>query len=186
MKKLLFLLLLIPSVTIAQVYETTEDIYFEKVIYIEGKTKDALFLAAKEWLAEAFMETKDIIRFEDRENGKIVSYGNEAIHIKLENLVKILGTIAKKNINTNNRLLFVLKTYFKDGRSKITLTKTRVALVKGPVIEKEAPLSKFYFNKKGKPRTKMKGLKKEVVSIFNKVALEYEQALKKNSTIGDW
>lgn len=186
MKNLWYLLFFFPSLLIAQVYETKEEIYFEKIIPMGGTTSEQLFLGTKEWLAEAFIDTRDVIRFEDKENGKIVAKGNEGITIKLENLVKILGIATKKTINTNNRLLFVIKTYFKDGRVKISFTRTRIALIKGITIEKEAPLSNFYFNKKGKPRTKMKELKKEVNSIFNKIALDFEKSLQKNCEKGDW
>ncbi len=186
MKILCYLCLLIPSFAVAQVYETVEDIYFEKIISIENRTKDELFLAAKEWLAETTWMGKDLIGFEDRSNGKIVAYGNEAINVKIENAVKILGAVTKKKINTNNRLLFVLKIYCQDNRTKFSLIRTKVALLNRGVIEKQAPLTKFYFNKNGVPRTKTKELKREINAIFNRVALDYEQSLKKNRKFGDW
>lgn len=186
MKILLYFILLIPFIAVAQVYETVEDIYFEKVISLEDETKEELFSAAEEWLAESSWMGKDRVGFKDRNNGLIVAYGNETINVKLENAIKILGTVSKKKINSDHRLLFVFKLYFKNDRTKLSLIRTKVALLNGTIIEKQAPLSRFYFNKKGEPRTKTKELKREIDAIFKNVASDYEKALRKNIEPRNW
>ena len=61
---------------------------------------------------------------------------------------KVLGILTKKSVKRQLRLWFVLKTYFKGNRTKISLTNIRIVSTKGPIVEALAPLSKFYYNKK--------------------------------------
>jgi len=184
--KYLFFFFLLPVFSFGQVHQTPEDIYFDKVIYIQDKSRDQLFLAAREWYAEAFRKFPHTISWEDRKNGKIVGYGDVAFKIKMENLIKVVGTIAKQSPNTHARLLFVIKTYFKDGRTRLMLTRTKVVRFKGQDVKAELPLSKFYFNNKKEARTKLQGLKAYVAELFEKVAEDYERSVRKNSDGGEW
>lgn len=184
--KIITFLLLFPIFAKAQFVETKDAVYYEKVVVIEDKTKDDLFLAAKEWYATAFMDAHQIIRFENRVNGKIVARGDLPFKTKMDNITKVLGVVSKGRIKSQLRLWFVIKVYFKEGKTKISLTKMRIVSLKGATVQAAVPLAKFYFDKDGQPRKHRQNLKKDVIATIDKFILDFEQSVKRNSEISDW
>ncbi|WP_319231666.1 DUF4468 domain-containing protein [Draconibacterium orientale] len=82
---------------------------YEGVITKENTNKTELFLKLKEWVAISFKSAKDVIQFEDKEIGKIVSKGNSSYSIN--NGTTIL----------NETVYFTLTLETKDNRFKYTL-----------------------------------------------------------------
>lgn len=71
MKKLLFLLVLLPFFSVAQEYT--------EVVEIPGKTAGQLYSIAREWFAKSFISTDNTLLMDDRIAGKIIAKGS--VHI---------------------------------------------------------------------------------------------------------
>ena len=87
---------------------------YEGVITKENTTQTELFLKLKEWVAISFKSAKDVIQFEDKEIGKIVSKGNSSYSIN--NGTTIL----------NETVYFILTLETKDNRFKYLLEFTNL------------------------------------------------------------
>lgn len=88
MKKLLFLLCIIPILSFAQkrgaekiilpIDSATNMITYQEVVKVEGATKDELYVRAREWFARSFKSSKSVIQMEDKEAGKIIGKGSSS------------------------------------------------------------------------------------------------------------
>jgi len=71
MKNLLFLFLL--PILITSCFPQPIPVKdYEKIIEIEGLSKDQLYIKTNEWFVEAFNSAESVIEFQDKEAGKII------------------------------------------------------------------------------------------------------------------
>lgn len=151
MRKLIYLVLLIPSMLFSQQsekFDYVNPIYSEilpldndlitysEVVNVEGKTKDELYLSANEWIVHTFNSAKDVIQFNDKEAGKIIC--------------KTLTSISfGKGWNkiTLDPIYFLVTIEAKDGRYKITASNFihhNVVVLAGIRAESDNPLEGYY------------------------------------------
>ncbi len=53
-----------------------DKVFYEQIVEVDSKeTKDELFLRSSKWAANKFLDSKEAIRFSDKESGKIVGKG---------------------------------------------------------------------------------------------------------------
>lgn len=106
--RILTLLFLIPLLAGAQVIpegttdiwqvqfpmDSTGNITYREVIEVKDKSKDELYLSAKEWFAATFKDSKQVLEIDDKEAGVLVGSGwsnidGQVIDIKLWQTIKI-------------------------------------------------------------------------------------------------
>jgi len=123
MKKVLLVLLFIPTLLIAQQrekYDTVNPIYeevfpiengrivFSEVVPVDNVSKDELFVRANSWIARTFNSPKDVIQFNDKEAGKIICK-------------TVTGATVGKGFNkvTIDPVYFILQIETREGRYRI-------------------------------------------------------------------
>src|SRR5690606_8777457 len=81
-KMLLILLISIPMLVIGQkqVDRVTlpikdDKVFYEEVISVEGLKATDIYFQAHKWLAEKFVDSKEVIRVNDQERGVIIGAG---------------------------------------------------------------------------------------------------------------
>lgn len=112
MRKLLLLLMFIPSVIFAQDYP-----YKSEIVSAEGMTAVDIYLKAKEWYATAFNSAQDVIQMDER-GETLIAKG--IFHSYFTTVV--MGS--EYNIEMN--IYFTLTTKFKEGKYKYDLVITGV------------------------------------------------------------
>lgn len=114
MKKLIFILYLLPVFCYSQEYS--------EVIQAEGKTAAQLYTTAREWFAKTFVSANDVIQMEDPVSGKIIGKGSS--HIAESYVIgKGLTAIFTKIDWYPN---YTLKIEVKDGRYRYELTDIKI------------------------------------------------------------
>jgi hypothetical protein len=84
------------------------DIFYQDVVNVDGATISDMFLKAKTWAAETFVDSKEVIQVEDKEAGLLV----------LKGVIKSSGHNAAVR---DAKHWFQLKIDFKDGKYRYTL-----------------------------------------------------------------
>jgi len=111
MKKLLFFsitiisLILLQSCAMNQYLTTTEK---SKVVNVDGKTKNELYIRANTWMVETFTNAESVIQFSDKENGIVTG--------------KYIMTTIITSTTTRHGVYSMIKIQVKDGAAKITIT----------------------------------------------------------------
>jgi hypothetical protein len=98
MKKLLFVLFLMPSCLFAQSYSET--------VEVQGENAATLYTKAKEWFVETFNGKGDQAPTEDKTNGKLTGRGSAT------------SLIYTNDVAINMILTYALKVSVKDGQYK--------------------------------------------------------------------
>lgn len=104
MKNMLFLILFLPLLSIAQEYS--------EVVEVTGKSADQLYSKANEWFALTFKSAKDVIQLNDPTEKKIIGKGIKRIQY-------LIGRY-KTSLDMN----FTLMVQFKDGKFKYNIQST--------------------------------------------------------------
>lgn len=77
MKKLLFIIMLLPVALYGQKLQLVDGVYeMQKVLEFDSVPKNVLFSKAKEWVALKYTSANDVIQNSDPEAGNIVVKGN--------------------------------------------------------------------------------------------------------------
>lgn len=120
MKKLLTLLLVCTTIIAvgqkkqkdtAKVHLETKDglVFYEKVIdSLDGQSKDQVFNTSLKWLADSFVDSKEVIQVKDKETGNIVGAGN-------------LEFATTGFAGTTSTLKFMIEISARDKKSRIRL-----------------------------------------------------------------
>lgn len=111
MKNLLFYIFVIVGIISMQScamnqYLTTQS--KSKVINVDGKTKNELYIRANTWMVEAFTNAESVIQFSDKENGIVTG--------------KYIMTTIITSTTTSHGVYSIIKIQVKDGAAKITIT----------------------------------------------------------------
>lgn len=92
-----------------------KNVEFQEVVFADSISKAYLFDYILEWCATSYNNSKNVIRVNDRESGKIILKGEEPIGY----LVK--GLRIKKGVLLNLRLGYTIIIEVKDSRYRYTL-----------------------------------------------------------------
>lgn len=109
----LFALLLFALSLIAQlpVDSATQKITYVEIVEVDSTSKDDLYFRAREWVANAFVFSQDVIQMASRESGKIVGKG--AIELNQYSAIKFTLTLDFKD----NRYRYVATNFHHSGSS---------------------------------------------------------------------
>ncbi len=102
---IIILMILLQSCVAQKIYSPTST---SKVVDIEGKSKDELYIKANNWMVETFNNAKSVIQFSDKENGIIMGKYN-------------MATIYTTTTDSHD-VISIIKIEVKDGKAKITIT----------------------------------------------------------------
>jgi hypothetical protein len=111
---------------------------FEYVTNVEGLKKDALYEGVKLWVAENFRSAKQVLDFENKDQGIIICNG------VIPNIVLDTGMIKMPQ-----QAAFKMKVEVKDDKMRLSFTqyqiigRTNDSLFKDEVAQIRAQLSKF-------------------------------------------
>ena len=95
-----------------QIYKMKDSkIHYEEVVNTEGIDANELYLRSKLFIANAYVSSSDVTKFEDKENGIII--------------VKALFPHAHNKFINRGRVTYTLKIEVKDNRYKYTITDLR-------------------------------------------------------------
>lgn len=133
MKKLTLLLVLISSVSVAQVVfpkDENGNVTYTGTILVDSMlTKNELYSRAQEFFAKAFVSSINVIQYQDKDEGKIIGKGN--LSIKLD---------GRENI-----LKFTLSIYVKEGKYKYIITDLSSGELGRIDAEKPSLMTKNYY-----------------------------------------
>lgn len=179
MKKLLFLLLFAPLAVFSQngLTMTPDEVSYEKVIETPDLDKDQLFGNAREWYMVQFVNSKSVIHYEDKESGKIAGKGYTDFI-----------TTGDVFLGTSTELNFVLKTYFKDGKTKMVLENMTVHMVDEGSLSKGVRIEEKFFKKNGQPRAGNKNMQKKLLQSIAAIFDSYKEYMtsEKAKDADDW
>lgn len=88
---------------------------YDSVLIFDGKPKDKLYSLSKQFLIQAFKDSKEVIQLDDKEGGIIIAKGN--FSYQQSNAKFPCGRLSGKGI-----VEFTLKIQIKDGKIKVTLS----------------------------------------------------------------
>ena len=83
-------------------------------------TKDQIFTATPVWIAQSFESAKDVIEYENKEDGTLIGNGSIAY--------PCTGGFACRIRAQSWRVAFTMKAEAKDGRFRLTFTNVRLRL----------------------------------------------------------
>jgi hypothetical protein len=116
--------------------ETSKLITYTKVIDATNQTKDVLFDRALAWAHDYYKNPTDVIREQNKEEGKIVCKGR----------YKFSNPADKKGFATDAGLIqYTLTLLFKDGKIKYTLSETNWKQTSYYACEKWMDTSSQYY-----------------------------------------
>lgn len=110
MKKIIFILLLAPVLTMAQ---KDSIIAYTGVVEIPGASRDQLFTRARQWFNETFASSKEVLQIADKETGELAGKG----FMRVIAVYKYMGTHRASVISD-----FVCNVWVKDGKYKYELS----------------------------------------------------------------
>jgi len=187
MKKLLFLFIILlytPALSWGQIDAlqaekekdfalTAEAVTYYEVIKMEGAKMD-LYSKAREWYVTTFNDANEVIQMEDKQSGKIIGKGY-AEFMTSGDAWATLGAMG--DVVQLSQLRFTIRTYFKDGKTKIVFDDMEVIKTQDGKIINTRTLSSYFFKKSGKRRTGRKSLQNSVLDIINNTVSSYKKAL---------
>jgi hypothetical protein len=156
---------------------------FSEVVLVDSVSKDELFLSAKQFFAETFKNSKEVIQMDDKDAGIIIGKAWGDI------VIKVVGTSVK------TQMWFTIKIQAKEGRYRYEIYdifyKSYPNSTYGSTISPaEATFDKnSYYKKNGQPRDIPEKYKEETLTKVNGVAGIIKDAMKKTavaSSKGDW
>lgn len=116
------------------VNKETKRFEFTEVVTVDSASKLDLYLRAKEWLAQYYNSSKDVIQVDEKEQGMI--YGRGAFQIYIQQL----GAVNFGHVN------YDIKIDVKDGRYKYRITNfvhdntyAKNGIACGGILENEKP-----------------------------------------------
>lgn len=130
MKKLIFLLALLPIFSFAQEYS--------EIVEIPGKTAGQLYSIAREWFAKSFISADNALLMDDVVSGKIIAKGS--VHISESYGVAPVVVDWYPN--------FTIKVAFKDGRYRSEISDISITRNFGRDSTGTTTAFKKYFDKK--------------------------------------
>lgn len=138
----------------------TGKIEFQNVITIDGKSKDELYLASREWFAKTFTSSNAVLQLDDKEAGKLIGKGFADHYVKLT---------PNAYTSMKYRMYFTLSVDIKDNKyrytiSDITFKDDTFSSMNGPA-ELITSDSKLY-KSNGKPNTYHTGAKTAIIEYF--------------------
>ncbi len=89
--------------------ETVTGVPKSKVIKMDGKSKNELYINANTWMVETFSSAKSVVQFTDKEDGIVIGK-------------YLLTTNGYAGTNTYADIHAIIKIQVKDDASKITIT----------------------------------------------------------------
>jgi len=141
MRTILFLFVLIPVISIAQIDTTSTNfpykdgrIVYETVKEIPGVSKTKIFGASKKWMADSFKSANHVIQSEDEPTGQIIGKG------------KTMITYVKKGalFGAGYNLEFTIQVDCKDGKYRIRIYDIKkINAAVGIISEDTMPLEEF-------------------------------------------
>lgn len=115
MKWILYFLMFVPAITIAQT-DSLAPIEFTEVVNIDSATKVQLFEQGRRWFAATFGDSKSVLEISDKESGELTGKGNVKFYHTLNN------TITDYESEYSGIITFQISILFKDGKYKVTIT----------------------------------------------------------------
>jgi hypothetical protein len=109
--KVVFLLLgvVISAECYAQLPVKDGSVFYEQIDSAPGLSKDEIFKRSKLWVVDAFVDAKEVIQIDNKEDGEIVGKGN------LDCTYTIMGT------GIPCRVYFTIKLNSKDGKHRVQI-----------------------------------------------------------------
>jgi hypothetical protein len=116
MKKIIFVLLLLPLFSIAQ---ADTAIKYSEVITVDNTTKDLLFQRGRAWFNDAFKSMKNVLQVQDKETGELVGKGTFKTSYVNHAIVAVTVPVMVD---------FDIKLYVKDGKYKYSIENLKPTL----------------------------------------------------------
>lgn len=88
-----------------------EDMTYQKVIELQGKTKDQIFEKSKQWIASTFKSAKAVIEYENKQEGTIIGNGS------------MDRPISSINIQSGSLITYNMREDIKDNKVRLTFEK---------------------------------------------------------------
>lgn len=171
MKKLLLILLLIPSVGLAQTFKpdydtestfTDQPAYLLDTVGVSSNTKQQLYSNVLNYLTKSFQDSRNVLEMKDIELGEVSFSGTVPFEYVDTVSVKVKKETLKRETERSSFLTFKCKVYLKEGKFKIVLSRLKTP--------------SFYFSQDELQST----LRKEFYKINNKIAKETALGLLKD------
>ena len=175
MKKIVFLLLLIPIIGFSQ--EKPKELTYTDVVKVDSLvTAKQLYINAKSWFAESYKNSKYVIQLEDKEEGKIIGNGSFPYRSNI-----FIGNAASVGY-----INYTITIYVKDGRYKYEIANI-IHEGASTSFGKISDLESFIKDKPSKGwRTKVfNDLKTQIDDYFNVLINELKSYMLKASSINN-
>lgn len=96
---------------------TEEQKTIQRVVVVEGVTKDVIFEGVKMWIAENFRSAKAVLEYQDKESGRIIGNG------KMDYPCSGIECVAKSDWD----VLFTMRVDVKDGKFRLSFTNLQLS-----------------------------------------------------------
>lgn len=109
------------------------DIIYEKIIIVEGMTKDQIFINLRQMFADIFKDSKYVLEINDKETGQLMGKGSMKIQRKS-------GIFWE-----HNNVSFTINIMVKEGRFKFRISSFRSEIVTDVLLTNDGPSSRDYY-----------------------------------------
>ena len=106
MKKILFILLLVPTFSYCQ------NLTYTEIVPADSLSKDLLYSNARLWFVHAFNSANNVIQYDSKDDGKIIGKGNFLFH----------GRAFTSGTNSTGPVNFTVTVEVKDNKYKYEIT----------------------------------------------------------------
>jgi hypothetical protein len=168
MRTFIFLIMIFPLNLMAQLEDsikvdlekfsidkTTSKITFTFIDSIKGINKDLLYGKSLEWIAKNFKDATEVIKLQDKENGKIIAKGYLELNYVYQRIYGI-------NYYRNYRQNFTLDLTLRDEKYRLILSDFTIQTIDPP---SETTLEYYLPQIQGYDYSKMSKVKK--ITLFN-------------------
>jgi hypothetical protein len=135
--------------------KTTSKITFTFIDSIKGINKDLLYGKSLEWIAKNFKDATEVIKLQDKENGKIIAKGYLELNYVYQRIYGI-------NYYRNYRQNFTLDLTLRDEKYRLILSDFTIQTIDPP---SETTLEYYLPQIQGYDYSKMSKVKK--ITLFN-------------------
>lgn len=93
---------------------TTNKVSFKEVVSLENTPKDAIYLRAREWFANTFKSSQNVIQMDDKDGGKLIGKGFSKSSFKYLGIVLYF------------KIWYTINITIKDNKYRIEITDIKI------------------------------------------------------------